>query len=62
MAKSPTAKSPRAMIPLAVWTELSLDVFGTLPTQDYLLVLPDDLSRYPIVLHTLNTTSNEIIL
>ena len=35
--------------PSKVWGELSLDFFGPLPYGDYLMVVIDDLSRFPVV-------------
>ena len=55
----PITMSP---LPEEPWTELSLDIMGPIsPNQDYIFVLMDDYSRFPIVQIIKNTTSSEII-
>ncbi len=46
-------------LPEAPWHNLSADFYGPLPTGEYLLVIIDDYTRYPVVniLHTTSTTA-----
>ncbi|PIK41369.1 hypothetical protein BSL78_21779 [Apostichopus japonicus] len=48
-------------LPAAPWTELSIDFCGPFPSGDYLLVIIDDYSRYPIVESTKSTSANATI-
>ena len=48
-------------LPTAEWTELSLDFLGPLPTGEYLLVLHDDYSRFPVV-EIINSTSAKTVI
>ena len=43
------------------WTELSADFLGPLPSGDYLLVIMDEYSRFPVV-EILQSTSAEIVI
>jgi hypothetical protein len=48
-------------LPTSAWTELSLDFHGPLPTGEYLLVLIDDYSRFPVV-EIINSVSAATVL
>ena len=48
-------------LPKAPWLKLSIDFCGPVPTGEYLLVLVDEFSRYPVV-HIVNSTSAETII
>ncbi|CAH1250556.1 NYNRIN [Branchiostoma lanceolatum] len=60
--KVPTATllQPTEM-PKQPWTHLSADFKGPLPNGDYLLVVIDDHTRYPIVEQTRSTSANAVI-
>ena len=47
-------------LPAAPWTEVSVDFCGAFPSGDYLLVIVDDYSRYPIVEITKSTSAKAI--
>jgi len=48
-------------MPSAPWEELSIDFFGPIaPTKEYLIVVIDDYSRFPIVMPTFSLKSNVI--
>ena len=55
-------KCLKSKLPKAPWTELSID-FGLAPTgsNEYLLVLIDDYSRFPVVELVRSTSSNAVI-
>ena len=57
-----TKREPLKMSPLpkAPWTELSAD-FGQLPNGDYILVIIDDYSRFPIVEVLSSTSARSVI-
>jgi len=48
-------------LPVAPWTDLSLDFKGPLPSGKYYLVLIDDFSRYPIVKLLSSTQFDQVI-
>lgn len=48
-------------LPTAVWTELSADFMGPLPTGEYLFVIHDDYSRFPVV-EIINSTSASTVV
>ena len=48
-------------LPKAPWLKLSIDFCGSVPTGEYLLVLVDEFSRYPVV-HVVKSTSAETII
>ena len=48
-------------LPLAPWTEVSVDFCGPLPTGEYLLVVIDDYSRFPEV-EIVNSTSAKTVI
>ena len=48
-------------LPSGPWLHLSIDFCGALPTGEYLLVLPDEYSRYPIVEITRGTFADMVI-
>ena len=50
----PITMSP---LPEGPWLDLSLDILGPLPSQEYVLVLLDDFSRFPIAEVIENTQS-----
>ena len=47
--------------PASEWTELSADFLGPLPTGEYLLVVHDDYSRFPVVEILYSTSSKAVI-
>ena len=47
--------------PEAEWTDLSADFYGPLPTGEYLLVLIDEYSRFPIV-EIIHSTSSAAVI
>ncbi|KAJ8027735.1 hypothetical protein HOLleu_29774 [Holothuria leucospilota] len=49
-------------LPAAPWTEVSIDFSGPFPSGDYLLVITDDYSRYPIVEITKSTSAKASFL
>ena len=52
--QQPITMSP---LPEGPWLDLSLDILGPLPSQEYVLVLLDDFSRFPIAEVIENTQS-----
>ena len=48
-------------LPKEPWTELSTDFDGPIPSGDYLLVVIDDYSRYPVVEVVRSTSANTVI-
>ncbi len=58
-----TIVEPLKMTPLPdnPWSELSADFHGPLPTGEYLLVLIDDYSRYPVVEVLHSTAASAVI-
>ena len=60
--KSTTA-APLLMteMPAGVWKNLSLDFYGPLPSNEHLLVLIDDFSRYPVVNRVKNITAQTVV-
>ena len=48
-------------IPNGPWEELSIDFYGPLSNEKYLLVLIDDYSRYPIVKMITSTAAKVVI-
>ena len=58
-----TAYEPLNMTPLpeTPWRELSTDFYGPLPTGEYLLVIIDEYSRYPVVEILRSTSANTVI-
>jgi transposase InsO family protein len=54
----PCQSSP---LPSAPWSEVSLDFHGPLPTGEYLLVLMDDYSRFPVVEIISSVSSNTVL-
>ena len=48
-------------LPKSVWTELCLDFCGPLPSGEYLLILLDEYSRFPVVEIVNSTASNTVI-
>lgn len=57
-SREPLAMSP---LPAAEWTELSADFLGPLPTGEYLLVLLDEYSRFPVI-EIVNSTSSLTVI
>ena len=57
------SKEPLIMsaLPRGPWLEVSIDVCGPLPTGEYLLVMVDEFSRYPIVELVRNTAAETVI-
>ena len=61
---TPIPKNPIKMnsMPEDVWKQLSIDFYGPLhPSQEYILVLIDDFSRYPIINYIKSTSANSVI-
>ena len=58
-----TTYEPLKMTPLpeAPWCELSTDFYGPLPSGEYLLVIIDDYSRFPVVELVRSTSANTVI-
>ncbi|CAL9697210.1 unnamed protein product [Knipowitschia caucasica] len=58
-----TQNEPLRMSPLpeAPWHNVSADFYGPLPTGEYLLVITDDYSRYPIVETVRSTSAGTVI-
>ena len=58
-----TTYEPLKMTPLpeAPWWELSTDFYGPLPSGEYLLVIIDDYSRFPVVELVRSTSANTVI-
>ena len=54
----PLSMSP---LPRGPWSEISIDLCGPLPTGEYLLVIVDEFSRYPIV-EVVRSTSAETVI
>ena len=48
-------------LPEAPWCELSTDFYGPLPSGEYLLVIIDDYSRFPVVELVRSTSANTVI-
>ena len=48
-------------LPEASWRELSTDFYGPLPTGEYLLIIIDEFSRYPVVEIIRSTSANMVI-
>ena len=55
--REPLAMSP---LPKAPWSEVSMD-FAELPNSEYLLIITDDYSRYPVVETVKSTSANTVI-
>ena len=53
-------REPLQMSPAAPWKELSVD-FANLPNQEYLLLITDDYSRYPVVEIVKSTSASTVI-
>ena len=47
-------------LPKAAWSEVSMD-FAELPNSEYLLIITDDYSRYPVVETVKSTSANTVI-
>ena len=61
---SSTPKTPLILskMPEAPWTEVSIDFFGPLhPSNEYLMVLIDDYSRFPIIENVYSTKCSTIV-
>ena len=58
-----TTKEPLAMseLPRGPWLNLSMDFCGPLPTGEYLLVITDEYSRYPVVEIVRSTSAESTI-
>lgn len=58
-----TSSEPLQMseLPRGAWQQLSVDFCGPIPTGEYLLVLIDEFSRYPVV-HVTRSTSADTIM
>ena len=56
--KAPLQMSP---LPAGPWKELSADFCGPFPSGEYLLVVIDDYSRYPVVRTTRSTSARAVI-
>jgi transposase InsO family protein len=54
-------KSFPSKLPEKPWSHVSADFYGPLPTGEYLLVLMDDYSRFPIVEITTSISAKAII-
>ena len=48
-------------LPEAPWLDISADFYGPLPTGEYLLVIIDEYSRYPVVEIIRSTSANTVI-
>jgi hypothetical protein len=48
-------------LPDSVWTELSMDFCGPYPNRQYIMVVMDEYSRYPVV-ETLTTVSTKSVI
>jgi hypothetical protein len=48
-------------LPKGPWLKLSLDFCGPLPSGDYLMVIVDEYSRYPIV-EVIRSTSADVVI
>jgi hypothetical protein len=48
-------------LPDSVWTELSMDFCGLYPNRQYIMVVMDEYSRYPVV-ETLTTVSTKSVI
>ncbi len=48
-------------LPRGAWLKLSIDFCGPIPTGEYLLVLIDEFSRYPVVHVTRSTSADKIM-
>ena len=55
--REPLLMSP---LPKAPWSEVSMD-FAELPNSEYLLIITDDYSRYPVVETVKSTSANTVI-
>jgi Tfp pilus assembly protein PilW len=55
--REPLKMSP---LPKAPWSEVSMD-FAELPNSEYLLIITDDYSRYPVVETVKSTSANTVI-
>ena len=47
-------------LPKAAWSEVSMD-FAELPNSEYLLIITDDYSRYPVVETVKSASANTVI-
>ncbi|KAI8514170.1 hypothetical protein Bbelb_084940 [Branchiostoma belcheri] len=67
LACQATTKTPTAVplqptvMPEHPWSELCADFWGPLPSGDYLLVVIDEHSRYPVVEHLRSTSAQAVI-
>lgn len=52
------ANTPVAHLPEATWHSVSVDFYGPLPAGEYLFVIVDDYTRYPVVASVRSTSSN----
>lgn len=50
-----------SVLPEAPWHSVSADFYGPLPTGEYLLVIVDDYTRYPVVESVRSTSANTVI-
>jgi len=48
-------------LPEKKWQELSVDIFGPVGNNDYLLVVMDDYSRFPVAEQISSTSSTSVI-
>ena len=48
-------------LPKKPWDELSMDFFGPLPSGDYIMVVIDDYTRYPVIEILTSITANAIV-
>ncbi|CAB4005904.1 Transposon Ty3-I Gag-Pol poly, partial [Paramuricea clavata] len=62
LASTKSKREPLKMSPLpkAPWSEVSMD-FAELPNSEYLLIITDDYSRYPVVETVKSTSANTVI-
>ena len=63
LVSTPESKcEPLVMSPLqkAPWSEVSMD-FAELPNSEYVLIIPDDYSRYPVVETVKSTSASTVI-
>ncbi|CAK1600734.1 unnamed protein product [Parnassius mnemosyne] len=58
---NPTAPMKRRELPAAPWIDVTMDLMGPLPSNEYLLVVVDYYSRYKEVNNYKNITSLQII-
>ena len=57
----PTEPLNMTEMPQNPWSELAADFFGPLPSKEYLLVVIDEHSRFPLVETVCSTSSNSVI-